>query len=120
MDIISTVSEIGRLKKELPFNQRSWCNQLGLFVRLTELADLGKLEAGFKTKAFFIARRADPFEEWQVKRYENGDRERLVDPSYKLTLWIHEFGGVTEDTIQQYERIIERFRRTGELILPVG
>ena len=54
------------------------------------------------------------------RRYENGDRERLVDSSYKLTLWIHEFGGVTEDTIQQYERIIERFRRTGELILPVG
>jgi len=117
-DVVEFVGEIGRMKQELPFSQRNWCNQLGLFVQLNEFNGYGKLEAGEKTKAFLIANRDGPFEEWEIKRYENWEWEKLAGPTYGLTLWIINQGGVTEDNVHMYDQMLEDFRSTGELLIP--
>ena len=116
--VISLVGDIGRMKKELPMTQRGWCNQLGLYVQLNEVMGYGKLEAGYRTKAFFRATRDDPFGEWKVKRYENGDWERLVEPAHQLTWWMSQMGGLPEDLIPAFELAVEQFQQTGELNLP--
>ena len=117
-DVIEFVGEIGRMKQELPFSQRSWCNQLGLFVQLREFNGFGKLEAGKKTKAFLVANRDGPFEEWEIKRYENGEWEKLAAPTYGLTRWIVNQGGVTEDNVHFYDQMLAEFQTTGELSAP--
>jgi hypothetical protein len=117
-DVVQFVGEIGRMKQELPFSQRSWCNQLGLFVQLREFNGFGKLEAGKKTKAFLKANRDSPFDEWEVKHYVNGDWESLADPTYELARWIISQGGVTEDNVNIYDQMIEEFHRTGTLPAP--
>ena len=45
-ELLEKLSQIGNIKNTLPFNQRGWCNSLGLFVQLREMANMTRLEAG--------------------------------------------------------------------------
>ena len=45
-ELLAQLEEIAQIKKELPLNQRGWCNILGLYVQLRKAAGMEKLEAG--------------------------------------------------------------------------
>ena len=117
LDVVTRVSDIGRMKKELPATQRGWCNQLGLYVQLNEVMGYGKLQAGSKYSAHFLASRDNQWDEWKIKRYENGDWERLVKPSHQLTWWISQMGGMPDEFIDHFEDVAEQIRQTGDMSL---
>jgi hypothetical protein len=114
-DIVSIINKIGHLKLELPATQRGWCSQLGLYVQMNDDMGHGKLEAGYKWKSFFLAERFDFLEdEWEVKKYVNGEWERLAIPSLRVTKWIAQMGGMPEELGRPFETLASHFRDSGD------
>ena len=118
--LVARIADIAEVKKALPFNQRGWINELGLHVQLRELAGVARLEAGSRgaMSATLDAWREDPFGDWEVKKYERGDWERLVEPTLRLAEWIYSQGGLNVDIEPMYRSAVSQFEATGTFDLP--
>jgi hypothetical protein len=128
--LLDHLAWIGYIKNQLPLNQRGWCNSLGLFVQLRRKGNLTRLEAGDGKYHSQIdawlegCSIASGFEwfvpglEWKVKKYNPGDWEKLVDPTYNIAVWLLERGGLPEEYMGSFNRAIEAFKKEGHLKLP--
>jgi len=118
--LLEKLSQIGNIKNTLPFNQRGWCNSLGLFVQLREMANMKRLQAGEKNHSQidawqdYLASSA----EWKVKKYNSGDWEKLVDPTLEIATWLSTYGGLPEEYAESFNRAVQMFKKEGHLKLP--
>jgi len=122
-ELLDKLERIGNIKNLLPFNQRDWCNSLGLFVQFREKGNLSRLEAGdskyhSQVDAWEEGVSIESGLEWKVKKYNPGDWEKLVDPTYELAMWLLEHGGVPEEYVDSLNKSTEIFKREGYLKLP--
>ncbi len=125
-ELLNKLETIGDTKNTLPLNTREWCNSLGLYVQLREIArgmtDMARLRAGERNYS-----RIDAWKEqhsiefgtkWKVKKYNSGDWEKLVDPTLEIANWLSTCGGLSEEYVDSFNRAIEVFKREGQLKLP--
>ncbi len=113
---------IGIAKTSLPLSLREWCNKLGLYVQVNDSRGATTVKAGgkFIAKVHLRAEYASrPYPTWEVKKYEPGDWEALIEPTLQLSGWICQqyYKGAMEipSTVNQLKSAIEVFRRTGRL-----
>lgn len=116
--LLAALQEIGQIKNTLPFNQRGWCNELGLFVQLREAMGKARLQAGGKYRAQIDAWRDSPEEPWNVTKYNAGNWGALVVPTLHLVRWLKDRQGVPGDVVGGFHSSISMFRATGALHLP--
>ena len=122
-ELLNKLESIGTIKSALPFNARGWCNSLGLYVQLREMAMMTRLQAGGKHKSQIDAWQ-DYLEgtewpvEWKVKKYNPGDWEKLVDPTLEIAKWLSTWGGLPEEHKASFNRAIQAFKEEGHLELP--
>jgi hypothetical protein len=116
--VLEALQEIGEIKNALPFNQRGWCNELGLFVQLKDAMGMARLQAGGKFRAQIDAWRDSPEEPWSVKKYNRGTWEALVGPTLHLVRWLGQRQGMPGDVVGDVHSSISVFRATGALNLP--
>lgn len=119
LKLIGALLGIGTMRDTLPFDQRGWTNELGINVLLRSLAGQLRLEAGHGGKKFIDARSSDNGGTWTLKKYQPGDWEHNVVPTLKLTMWLIERGGLSEENDNEYWSAIERYRRVGDLPLKI-
>lgn len=105
--LLQRLEYIGQIKNKLPFTQRGWCNELGLFVQLWEAMGMLRLQAGGKYRAQIDAWRDAPGEPWKVKKYNPGDWERLVEPTVKIAEWLLAEGGLREESKEAFMRAVD-------------
>lgn len=121
-EVLDKLAGIGEAKNLLPFKQRGWCNSLGLFVQLREVRGLSRLEAGDKYRSQIDAWQdnssSESIFEWKVKKYNPGDWEKLVNPTFEIANWLITYGGLTEEQADAFNRAIEVFKKEGHLELP--
>ena len=118
-ELLNKLETIGNIKNTLPFNQRGWCNSLGLFVQLREMANMTRLEAGGELHSQIDAWLDYSYStDWKVKKYEPGDWEKLVDPTYEIVWWLSKCGGLPEEYVDSFNKAIEVYRKKGYLKLP--
>ena len=118
-EVLYPLEDIGRIKSKLPLSQRGWCDVLGLYVQYRSILGRARLQAGEKRKVFLDARQREPFGPWEVKKYEPGEWERLVIPTYTIAQSIYDAGGLTEEMHPQLMEAVHQFKTTGELKLPI-
>jgi tetratricopeptide (TPR) repeat protein len=109
---------IGEIKSSLPFDQRGWCNELGLFVQLRQANEILRLEAGGKFRARIRVQREGPNEPWRIVKYQAGAWEDLVQPTLELAEWLGDregFPGLVKD---DFDRAVKAFRAGSSLVLP--
>ncbi|MCJ7604418.1 MAG: hypothetical protein MUO19_00075 [Dehalococcoidales bacterium] len=119
-ELISKLETIGNIKNGLPLNARGWCNSLGLFVQLKEMAALSRLQAGEK-RISHIDAWMDIVEsgiDWKIKKYTPGDWELLVDPTLEIALWLSSHEGLPEEYSDSLKSAIKVFCDGGQLDLP--
>ena len=56
--------------------------------------------------------------DWKVRKYNPGDWENLVDPTFHIALWLQIYGGLPERYAVSFNEAIERYHKNGELELP--
>ncbi len=56
--------------------------------------------------------------EWEVKKYNPGDWEKLVDPTLDIANWLGIHGGLPKEQVDAFNRAIEVFKKEGHLELP--
>ncbi len=118
-ELLNKLETIGNIKNEFPFTSRGWCNSLGLFVQLREKGGLLRLEAGDdKRRSQIDAWRNDSLE-WKVKKYNQGNWEKLVDPTLDIANWLSTWGGLPEEYMDSFNRAVKVFKKEGHLKLPV-
>jgi len=122
-NLLEKLERIGNIKNHLPFDQRGWCNSLGLFVQFREKGGLSRLEAGdgkyrSRIDAWEEGSSIESGLEWKVKKYNPGDWEKLVNPTLDIALWLLERGGLPEEYMDSFSRAIEVFKKEGHLKLP--
>ncbi len=115
--LLVSLETIGRIKSSLPIVQRWWCNRLGLYVRLRERTNSEILKAGDQNSWHFDAWRQSATDLWDIKKYDKGDWERLVNPTLQIATWIAGHT-VTEENVISFVRSIDSFKETGTLSLP--
>ena len=124
---INTIENIACLMEPLPKYSKMRCSELGLFVGVGTSANNTSLIAmkyrnlcGFPLPGSRIMHlfRNSPDDAWQVWKYKPGDWEKLIEPTYRLTAWVYERGGVPPSAENDCKNAIRRFRKTGCLILP--
>jgi len=119
--LIDKLEQIGRYKNSLPMNARGWVNSLGLYVQYREAASLGRLEAGSNARRSDLDATVDFSSgsfDWKVKKYNSGDWEDLVNPTFDIALWLDSYGGLPESSAATFQKAIDRYHQTGELELP--
>ena len=122
--LLDKLESIGNIKNTLPFTARGWCNSLGLFVQLREKGGLSRLEAGDDKYHSQIDAWQDYFQgrdwllRWQVKKYNPGDWEKLVDPTLAIATWLSTYGGLPKEYIDSFNSAIQVFKKEGHLELP--
>ncbi len=133
-ELLDKLLEIRNTKKELPFNARGWLNSLGLYVQLRgETGGLLRLQAGDKYHSQIDAWRDDSdlqfgyvdegasagvYRRWIVKKYDPGDWEKLVNPTFDIANWLTTYGGFPKEHADSFNRAIEVFKKEGHLELP--
>jgi len=122
-ELLDKLAGIGNIKNLLPFNQRGWCNSLGLFVQFHEKGSLARLEAGddkyrSQIDAWLEGSSIESGLEWKVKKYNPGDWEKLVDPTHDIAMWLLEHGGLPKEYMDSFNGAIQVFRKEGHLELP--
>jgi hypothetical protein len=118
-ELLDKLERIGKVKNELPFNARGWCNSLGLFVQLREMAGQARLQAGGKYDSQIDAwLDYSSSTEWKVKKYNRGDWEKLVDPTLDIADWLSIHGGLPEEQVDAFNDAIAAFWKEGNLKLP--
>jgi hypothetical protein len=119
-ELLDKLAGIGSIKNLLPFNQRGWCNSLGLYVQLRATANMTSLQAGGQYKSQIEAWQdyLESGTEWKVKKYNPGDWEKLVDPTLEIANWLSTYGGLPEEYMDSFNRAIQVFRKEGHLTLP--
>lgn len=121
-ELLNKLETIGNIKNTLSLSARGWCNSLGLFVQLREMANMARLQAGgeyhSQIDAWHDYSSIEPSTEWKVKRYNPGDWEKLVDPTVDIATWLSTYGGLPEEYMDSFNRAIEAFKRGGHLELP--
>ncbi len=118
-ELLDKLAGIGEAKNSLPFNTRGWLNSLGLYVQLEGKGGLARLQAGDKHYSQIDAWRDYMFE-WKVKKYNSGDWEKLVDPTFAIAQWLITYGGLPEEHADAFNRAIEMFKQEGCLELPTS
>ena len=121
--LLFILEDIGQRKNELPLNSHGWCNSLGLYVQLREIGLQSRLQAGdskyhSQIDAWQDNSSRESVFEWKVKKYEPGDWEKLVDPTYEIVNWLSKFGGLPEEYMDSFNKAIEVYREKGYLKLP--
>jgi len=116
-ELLEKLVGIGEAKKQLPFNARGWLNSLGLYVQFNEKGGLSRLQAGDKYRSQIDAWR-DYMYEWKVKRYNPGDWEKLVNPTFEIAEWLLTFEGLPTEHADAFNRAIEVCKKEGQLKLP--
>ena len=116
-ELLSKLLRIGEAKNVLPFNARGWCNSLGIYVQLRKKGGLSRLQAGDKYRSQIDAWLDDMYE-WKVKKYNPGDWEKLVKPTFDIANWLITYGGLPEEHADAFNRAIEMFKKEGHLELP--
>lgn len=119
-ELLNKLETIGNIKNTLPLNARGWCNSLGLFVQLREIANMTRLQAGEKNHSQIDAWQdyLESSTEWKVKKYNPGDWEKLVAPTLEMANWLSTYGGLPEEYAESFNRAIQAFKKEGHLTLP--
>ena len=117
-DMIGALETIGRIKDSLPSTQRGWCNQLGLFVQLKSAGDMSRLQAGGKFRSRIDLWQETPHGDWDVRKYNPGEWEGLVEPTLTLSSWLLKHGGMPDEHAKDLESAVALFKQTGEFALP--
>ncbi len=121
-ELLEKLQRIGNIKSMLPLSQRDWCNSLGLFVQFRATRNLSRVQAGGKyhsqVDAYEEGESIDTGLEWKVQKYNPGDWQKLVDPTYELAMWLLEHDGVPEEYVDSLNKSTEIFKREGYLKLP--
>ena len=115
----------GALKRILPLRLRGLCSELGLYVQMEVSRGVTTVKAGGRFIAKVHLRQdahSSTYPMWEVKKYNRGDWEELIEPTYQLTCWIyerHEDGLLEHPVVTgQLRTAIKGFRKTGTLELP--
>lgn len=116
--MMNDLETIGKIKNSLPFEQRGWCNELGLYVQLSGLLNAETLLAGGKYRSSIQMHREPPATEWHIQSYRPGHWEGVVAPSLVLAEWLGERGGLANYLESDLQRAVARFRQTGQMQLP--
>jgi hypothetical protein len=92
-------------------------------VQFREKGNLARLEAGdgkyrSRIDAWEEGSSIESGLEWKVKKYEPGDWEKLVDPTYEIAMWLLERGGLPEEYMDSFNRAVQVFKKEGHLKLP--
>ena len=121
-ELLDKLEAIGNTKNELPLNARGWCNSLGLYVQLREMANMTRLQAGGKNHSQIDAWRdyLESSTEWKVKKYNPGDWEKLVNPTFDIANWLTTYGGFPKEHADAFNIAIEMFKKEGHLELPLS
>ena len=122
-ELLFKLEDIGQRKNELSLNARGWCNSFGLFVQLREMGLQSRLQAGdskyhSQIDAWQDNSSPESVFEWKIKKYEPGDWEKLVDPTYDIVNWLSKFGGLPEEYVDSFNKAVEVFKKEGHLKLP--
>lgn len=117
-ELLNKLESVGNIKNELPLSARGWCNSLGLYVQLREKGGMSRLEAGDDKYRSRIDAWRDYSFEWKVKKYDRGDWEKLVDPTYDIANWLSRYAGLPEEHMSSFNKAIEVFKKEGYLKLP--
>jgi len=122
-ELLFKLEDIGQRKNGLPLKARGWCNIFGLFVQLREMGLQSRLQAGdskyhSQIDAWQDNSSPESAFEWKIKKYELGDWERLVDPTYEIANWLSKFGGLPEEYVDSFNKAVEVFKKEGHLELP--
>ncbi len=119
-ELLNKLESIRNIKNALPFNARGWCNSLGLYVQLREMANMTRLQAGGELKSQIDAWQdyLESGTEWKVKKYNPGDWEKLVAPTLEIANWLSIYGGLPEEYAESFNRAIQAFNKEGHLELP--
>ncbi len=121
-ELLNKLEIIGHIKNTLPFNARGLCNSLGLFVQLREMANMARLQTGGEYHSQIDAWQdyssTESIPEWKVKKYNPGDWEKLVDPTFDIATWLGIYEGLPEKHADAFSRAIEMFKKEGHLDLP--
>ena len=121
-ELLKKLEIIGTMKNTLPFNAHGWCNSLGLFVQLREMANMARLQAGGEHHSQIDAWQdyssAESIFEWKVKKYNPGDWEKLVAPTLEIATWLNIYGGLPEEYAESFNKAIQVFKKEGHLELP--
>ena len=119
--LLGKLEHIGYMKHKLPLKSRDWCNRLGLFVQFREMGMLARLEAGGNKYHSDIDASVDyssGITEWKVKKYNPGEWEDLVNPTFEIANWLSIYGGLPEEYADAFNEAIEVYRKEGNLELP--
>lgn len=118
-ELLGKLEEIGKIKNNLPFNGRGWCNILGLYVQLNSKGGVSRLQAGEKYRSKIDAWLDDSSDaEWKVKKYNSGKWEKLVNPTFDIASWLIKHGGLPEVYMDSFNKAVEVFNKKGYLKLP--
>ncbi len=121
-ELLNKLESIGTIKNTLPFNARGWCNSLGLYVQLREMANMTRLQAGEEHKSQIDALQdyssPESIFQWKVKKYVSGDWEKLVNPTLDIANWLSTYGGLPKEYADSFNRAIQVFKKEGRLELP--
>jgi len=119
-ELLNKLEAIGNIKNTLPLNARGWCNSLGLFVQFRISANMTRLQAGEQNHSQIDAWQdfLESGTEWKVKKYNAGDWEKLIDPTFEIANWLIAYGGLPKEYEESFNRAVQSFKREGHLELP--
>lgn len=95
--VIGALSHIGICKANLPEHTRGWISRLGLYVQYTQRGEWGLLQAGDgKWRPRIHLEYDGKKREWEVRKYDSGAWEELIQPTFELATWVFANVGVGE------------------------
>lgn len=116
---IEALELISWAREQLPQNQRGWLFMLGLYVQGREAMGMSRIQAGGHiSKPSIDLWRENYGEPYKVRKYNPGDWERLVEPTFVLAMWLKEHGGMPNEHANDLENAVAQFKQTGEFSLP--
>lgn len=115
--VLIRLERIGAIQNSLPFDQRWWCNRLGLIVRYRSRDNSQSLWVGGRYVWYLNARRHLDGGHWNIIRYKSGKWQKLVAPTLAIAKWVSSHS-ITKQDIEDFDRAVYSFKRTGTLALP--
>ena len=122
-NLLERLERIGDIKNGFPLLERGACNLLGLYVQHQLILDgppVETLQAGYQTTSYLDTWKAAFTDDWKVEKYEPGEWETLVEPTWRLAEWLNDWGGLYEENIPACKIAIAMFKQTGQLGLALS
>lgn len=121
-ELLADLHKIGMYRDGIPSSQQGWCNVLGLYVwyrgldKYTHGVEGVWLKAGSKYRTQFEGW-TDYKDEWDIKKYKQGEWEKLVKPTLQIAKWLYDRGGLKLEEEAEFREAIDIFKKEGKLNL---